>query len=76
MALKLLLILFAVCSLTARAHLDDDFAEFDDEEGEFDFDLPGERYFSDRVSVEVDDSTDMLVDSNNNAVCLIVHLIV
>lgn len=43
MALKLLLILFAVCSLTARAHLDDDFAEFDDEEGEFDFDLPGER---------------------------------
>lgn len=40
--LFLLLFVFAACSLTARAHSDDDFAEFDDEEGEFDFDLPGE----------------------------------
>ena len=40
MAWKLLLVL-AACSLTALAHLDDDFAEFDDEEGEFDFDMPG-----------------------------------
>lgn len=42
MDLKLLLLLFSACLLTARAHVDDDFAEFDDEEGEFDFDLPGE----------------------------------
>ena len=41
MGLKLLLLLLAVCSLTVRAHVDDDFAEFDDEEGEFDFDVPG-----------------------------------
>ena len=42
MDLKLFLLLFSVCLLSARAHVDDDFAEFDDEEGEFDFDLPGE----------------------------------
>ena len=42
--LKLFLLLFSVCSLSVRAHTDDDFAEFDDEEGEFDFDLPGEYY--------------------------------
>ena len=41
MALKLLLLVLAVCSLTAGARSDDDFAEFDDEEGEFDFDIPG-----------------------------------
>ena len=44
MAFRLLLIvsLVAACSLTALAQADDDFAEFDDEEGEFDFDMPGE----------------------------------
>ena len=42
MAFRLLLVLLATCSLTALAHSDDDFAEFDDEEGEFDFDMPGE----------------------------------
>ena len=40
--------LLATCSLTALAHSDDDFAEFDDEEGEFDFDMPGELTFSPR----------------------------
>ena len=42
MAFRLLLLLVAACSLTALAQVDDDFAEFDDEEGEFDFDMPGE----------------------------------
>lgn len=43
MAFRLLLaVLLAACSLTALAQVDDDFAEFDDEEGEFDFDMPGE----------------------------------
>ena len=44
MAFRLLLIvsLVAACSLTVLAQADDDFAEFDDEEGEFDFDMPGE----------------------------------
>ena len=47
MAFKLLLslLLLATCSLTALAISDDDFAEFDDEEGEFDFDMPGEHTF-------------------------------
>lgn len=44
MAFRILLVvlLVAECSLTALAQVDDDFAEFDDEEGEFDFDMPGE----------------------------------
>ena len=44
MAFRVLLVvlLVAECSLTALAQVDDDFAEFDDEEGEFDFDMPGE----------------------------------
>ena len=42
MAFRLLLLVVAACSLTALAQVDDDFAEFDDEEGEFDFDMPGE----------------------------------
>lgn len=46
MAFRLLLVLLAACSLTALAHVDDDFAEFDDEEGEFDFDMPGELIIS------------------------------
>ena len=50
MAFRLLLVLLAVCSLTALAHVDDDFAEFDDEEGEFDFDMPGELTFSTKCS--------------------------
>ena len=42
MAFRLLLVILAACSLTVLAQVDDDFAEFDDEEGEFDFDMPGE----------------------------------
>ena len=51
MAFRLLLIvsLFAACSLTALAQADDDFAEFDDEEGEFDFDMPGELVVHSRL---------------------------
>ena len=42
MAFRLLLLVVAACSLTALAQVDDDFAEFDDEEGDFAFDMPGE----------------------------------
>ncbi len=42
MGLRLLVVLLvAASSLKALAQADDDFAEFDDEEGEFDFDMPG-----------------------------------
>jgi hypothetical protein len=37
----LVVLLVAASSLKALAQVDDDFAEFDDEEGEFDFDMPG-----------------------------------
>lgn len=50
MAFRLLLVLLAACSLTALAQVDDDFAEFDDEEGEFDFDMPGELNNSPQTS--------------------------
>lgn len=49
MAFRLLLVLLAACSVTALAQVDDDFAEFDDEEGEFDFDMPGKLTISPKL---------------------------